>query len=202
MIKRKRVPALVAFPLALTVALGGCATGASDVENDEVSPAVAELSERLGETTVAISAWHDAEDLAELKQAAEQVRNLVTGEVGPYYGDADGDGTVSGAMTVGVLPGLEGEPGLASIIEGDCLEQDVLGGDWSDPAERWQILDDAIVAWAPTNNTFPSLPSHPQRTIGWATLALNEDDLETAREFASHAQLHINVTAAALQNCK
>ncbi|WP_396668357.1 hypothetical protein [Microbacterium sp. R86528] len=201
MIKRRHVPALVAIPLALTLALAGCATGSSDVDNVEGSPAVAELSERLGETTVAISAWQDAEDLAELKQAAEQVRNLVTGEAGPYYGDADGDDIVTGAATVGVLPGLEGEPGLASIIEGDCLEQDVLGGDWSAPAERWQILDDAIVAWAPTNNTFPSLPSHPQRTIGWATLALNEDDLETAREFASHAQLHINVSAAALQNC-
>ncbi|MEJ1155432.1 hypothetical protein [Microbacterium marmarense] len=202
MIKRRHVVALIAIPLALTLALAGCATGPSDVDNVEGSPAVAELSERLGETTVAISAWQDAEDLAELKQAAEQVRNLVAGEAGPYYGDADGDNTVSGAATVGVLPGLDGEPGLTSVVEGDCLERDVLGGDWSDPAARWQILDDAIAAWGPTNNTFPSLPSHPQRTIGWATLALSEDDLETAREFASHAQLHIDVSAAALQNCE
>ncbi|MGZ0710898.1 hypothetical protein ACWPKO_21485 (plasmid) [Coraliomargarita sp. W4R53] len=202
MIKRRHVPALIAIPLALTLALAGCATGSSDVDDVEASAATTELNERLGEVTVAISAWQDADDLTELKQAAEQVRNLVAGEAGPYYGDADGDDTVTGAVTIGVLPGLDGEPGLASVVEGDCLERDVLGGDWSDPAARWQILDDAIAAWALTNNTFPSLPSHPQRTIGWATLALNEDDLETAREFASHAQLHIDVSAAALQNCE
>lgn len=202
MITRRLSAGLIAVPLALTLALAGCAANSPVDASDEASPAVAELSERLGETTAAISDWQDADDLAELKQAAEQVRNLVTGEAGPYYGDADGDGTVDGAATMGVLPGLDGEPGLASVVEGDCLERDVLGGDWSDPAERWQILDDAIAAWAPTNNTFPSLPSHPQRTIGWATLALSEGDLETAREYASHAQLHIDVSAAALQNCE
>jgi hypothetical protein len=62
-------------------------------------------------------------------------------------------------------------------------------------------LADAIAAWSPASNTFPSLPSHPQRIVGWATLALGADDLPTALEVGGHARLHIDIASRAVTDC-
>jgi hypothetical protein len=74
----------------------------------------------------------------------------------------------------------------------------VLGGDWSDPEQRWATMSAAIDAWAPDNNTMPSLPSHPMRIVGWATLTLDTDELDLAHEYVSHAGLQVAVTEQAL----
>ncbi|MDQ3471274.1 MAG: hypothetical protein M3428_02660, partial [Pseudomonadota bacterium] len=142
-----------------------------------------------------------AENLAVARKSAEEARHLIVGPDGPFYGDADGDGVIAGTAAKGVLPGIAGEPGLASNSSSACVERDVLGGDWSDPAGRWAILSRAIAGWRPGNNTFPSLPSHPQRIVGWATLTLATDSLATAREFGGHAQIHADVSSRAVTAC-
>jgi hypothetical protein len=86
--------------------------------------------------------------------------------------------------------------------DGACVVRDILGGGWEQPARRWSILETAIEAWSPSRNTFPSLPSHPQRIIRWATLTLSSRQLATARGYDEHAQLHIDVSRAALVACK
>ncbi|MDP3208788.1 MAG: hypothetical protein Q8M65_06535 [Rhodoglobus sp.] len=179
----------------LLLVLTGC-TVASPAAVD-----ASELGARLEAIDSAIAQWRDATDLPSVWRAAEEVRNLVVGPDGPYYGDSDGDGTVGGANSEGVLPGLEGQPGLAQGTDSPCVESDVLGGSWADAAERWSILRTAIVEWAPSNNTFPSLPSHPQRIVGWATLALESDDLVAAVEYGGHANLHVDISMAALTEC-
>ncbi|MDQ3247526.1 MAG: hypothetical protein M3Q52_11705, partial [Pseudomonadota bacterium] len=93
-------------------------------------------------------------------------------------------------------------PGLASGSRSACVKRDVLGGDWSDPAARWAALARAIARWTPANNTFPRLPSHPQRIVGWATLALGADNLATARDYARHAQIHTDVSSRAVAGCR
>ncbi len=133
---------------------------------------------------------------------AEEARNLVVGEHGPYFGDGDGNGTVEGASERGLLPGLRGEPGIAVAADGACVIRDVLGGDWDDPAVRWAVLDTAINAWTQANNPFPSLHSHPQRIVGWATLTLATEQLAEATEFGGHAQLHVDVSRRAVADCR
>lgn len=160
-----------------------------------------QLTARLAAIEQAVQSWRSADTLAEAQRFAERARNLVVGPDGPYYGDADGDGTVEGASDEGLLPGLTGEPGIAQSASGTCIERDVLGGSWDDAAGRWATLDTAITAWAPNNNTFPALPSHPQRIVGWASLTLATDSLDTAREYAGHAQLHVDVSKAAVAGC-
>jgi len=78
---------------------------------------------------------------------------------------------------------------------------DVLGGSWADPSGRWQEVRTRVAAWSQTNNTFPALPSHPQRVVGWASLTLAAPTLELAREYAGHAQLHVRITREALNGC-
>lgn len=185
--------------------LAGCAVGATPAASD-VTPLgtagdAALLLVRLDALGEAVAGWRSAGDLASARRAAEEARNLVVGPAGPFYGDADGDGTVEGGTSVGLLPGLGGEAGLAAADLGDCVVRDVLGGDWSDAAERWAILERAIADWAPTNNTFPALPSHPQRIVGWATLTLQATDLASAAEYGGHAKLHLDVSRRALQTC-
>lgn len=162
-----------------------------------VGPGTADATARarLERLDAAVDAWARADDVAAAHAAAEAARNLVSGPDGPFYGDADGDGEIAGAVEVGLLPGLAGEPGLASA-DGDhpCVHEHVLGGSWDDPRTRWRTLQDAIAAWSPTHNPFPTLPSHPQRVIGWATLTLATDDLATAHGFAGHARLHVDVS--------
>jgi hypothetical protein len=182
---------------ALCVAvLSGCAA-----TTQPASEAAEPLHQRLSLIDAAVMGWAAADTLAEAQRFAEEARNLVVGPNGPYFGDADGDGTVNGDSDAGVLPGLEGEPGIAQSTGGDCALRDVLGGSWADPADRWEILDTAIAEWMPANNTFPTLPSHPQRVVGWATLTLTTDDLESAHEYAGHAALHVRVSQAAVNEC-
>jgi len=202
----EHAPRAVAMLAAVLVAaLAGCASGATPnatasmpMETGASDEALLERLDAIGE---AVAAWRSADDLATASRAAEGARNLVVGPAGPYYGDGDGDGTVEGASAVGLLPGLHGEVGLATTDHGACVVRDVLGGDWSDAAERWAILERAIDDWAPTNNTFPALPSHPQRLIGWATLTLAATDLASAREYGGHAQLHLDVSRRAIDAC-
>ena len=157
---------------------------------------------RLSAIDVAVKQWENAGTIAAAHRAAETARNLVVGPNGPYYGDGDKDGTIAGANTEGLLPGLAGQSGLASANPNACVERDVLGGSWADPARRWNTAKTAITDWSKTNNTFPSLPSHPQRIVGWSTLTLASDDLATAREYGGHARIHIDVASKAASNCK
>lgn len=185
----------VAIVPLVALLLAGCSTTAQSVAGSD------ELAARLQTIDAAITAWQAAPDLPTARRSAEEVRNLVVGADGPYYGDADGDGTIEGAVDVGVLPGLEGEPGLASGIDGRCVERDILGGSCDDAPARWATLDTAITSWSSADNTFPTLPSHPQRIVGWATLGLDTDDLAAALEYAGHAHLHVDVATAALNAC-
>lgn len=159
------------------------------------------LSTRLMAIADAVDRWRTATDLTTARRAAEEARNLIVGPKGPLYGDADRDGTVAGASEIGLLPGLAGEAGLATAAAGVCVERDVLGGSWADPADRWAKLDAAIAAWTRSNNTFPAFPSHPQRVIGWATLTLAAPDLATAQEYGGHASLHADISLRALTGC-
>ena len=171
----------------------------SDTTTVATDPA---LTERLDALDAAVGEWRDAATLPEAKAAAEAVRNLVVGPAGPWYGDADGDGTVAGASDVGLLPGLGGERGLAQAGPVNaCVEADVLGGPWDEPLERWDEAAAVYEAWSRTNNTMPTLPSHPQRVVGWAGLALGAESVDEAREYAGHAQLHVDVTRRAVEEC-
>jgi hypothetical protein len=187
--------------LAATLVVSACTPAATPPASANVPSPVAALLVRLDGIQAAIDQWRDAPDLAAARRAAEAARNLVVGPAGPFYGDADGDGTIGGSSEIGILPGLHGEAGLADPALGSCLSADVLGGDWTDAAARWATLQVAIDAWRPANNTFPDLPSHPQRLVGWATLTLATDSLETAHEFAGHAALHAQISRAAVLAC-
>ena len=164
------------------------------------SPAQA-ARERLNQIAVHVSAWRDAPNLAEAKRHAEAARNLVVGPAGPHYGDADRDGKVSGANAVGLLPGMRDSAALAIPSANVCIARDLLGGNWGNPARRWAILEAKIAAWRPDNNTFPTLPSHAQRIVGWATLTLRSFDVATARGYAAHAKLHVDVSRTAVNRC-
>jgi hypothetical protein len=160
------------------------------------------MIQRLDAIDAAVVSWRSATDLVEAHAAAEAARNLVVGPTGPGYGDADGDGSIGGGSIVGLLPGEGGEPGLATdVADSACVDADVLGGSWADAAGRWATLQTAIDAWSPSNNTFPTLPSHPQRIVGWATLALATDDLSTAHEYGGHAALHSDISRRAVTDC-
>ncbi|TFG68938.1 MAG: hypothetical protein E4H24_02245 [Thermomicrobiales bacterium] len=196
-----------AFAFLMIGCGSGQGTGAADPVATPLSSNSADqraLEHRLSEIDDAVSRWQAAVDLVAVGAAAEAARNLVVGPDGPGYGDADGDGTVTGANAVGLLPGLAGQHGPATEAAGAagaCVVRDVLGWSWGDPSARWAILADAIAAWSPASNTFPSLPSHPQRIVGWATLALGADDLPTALEFGGHARLHIDIASRAVTDC-
>lgn len=156
---------------------------------------------RLAAIDAAVTRWETARDLPAARRAAEEARNLVEGPNGPDYGDGDNDGKVAGANSIGLLPGKNGEEALAQASDGACVVRDVLGGSWAKPGERWAILKTAIVDWSKSNNTFPALPSHPQRIVGWASLTLNGADLATAREYGGHARMHIDVAKKAYADC-
>lgn len=160
------------------------------------------LSTRLAAVDHAVSRWARASTLSAAKDAAEGARNLIVGASGPSYGDANGDGRIAGAAHVGLLPGLNGEMGLAGSNDNACVIADVLGGSWRQPAKRWSQLESAIAGWRPARNTFPSLPSHPQRVVGWASLTLKADSLAEAHEYARHARLHVDISLRALTSCR
>ena len=140
----------------------------SDTKPAPSSVAQSALTDRVEAIQSAITAWKSAADLTSVQVDAETARNLVVGPAGPGYGDTNGDGTIQGASEIGLLPGLHGEPGLIQAVPVTrCVDHDVLGGNWSDPADRWAAALTAVRNWTPTNNTFPTLPSHPQRIYGW-----------------------------------
>jgi len=159
------------------------------------------LGSRLAALDVAVTRWQRAPDLRQAHKAAEEARNLIVGPAGPFYGDANRDGKVSGVVAFGMLPGLRGEASLARQTDGPCVVAHILGGSWRDPAGRWAILEQAISRWTPTRNTFPSLPSHIQRVVGWASLTLNSRSLANAREYAKHARLHVNIANQSANDC-
>jgi hypothetical protein len=202
-------PALASLMMAGLLA-GACAGNGAD-GGPSTSAAIADptvvrqgdaIVERLDTIDNVVADWRNATDLAAARAGAEATRNLVVGPAGPGYGDADGDGTISGASTIGLLPGLGGEPGLVSDgTATSCIEADVLGGSWADAATRWATLRAAIDGWSPSNNTFPSLPSHPQRIVGWATLTIATDELSGAIEYGGHAAIHSTITRAAVTDC-
>jgi len=161
----------------------------------------AAVQQRLDALQAAVDGWQRADDLASAKSAAETARNLITGPDVHGYGDLDGDGRTGGASLTGLLPGEQGQPGLVTSPAPVCVERDVLGGSWADPAARWEEVRTRIATWNPTDNTFPALPSHPQRVVGWASLTLAAPTLELAREYAGHAQLHVRVAREALNGC-
>jgi hypothetical protein len=180
--------------------LGACGTA---TDQTTTAPTATEVQSRLDAISGFVTTWQQAGDLASATTAAEAAANLVVGPNGPGYGDRNGDGEISGATDTGLLPGTDGTPrGLVLDAIGDaaCVHQDVLGGSWDDPEARWNELATAIGDWAPDNNTFPSLASHPMRLVGWATLTQTAT-LDKAHEYAGHAALHVSVAEQALAGC-
>lgn len=196
----RRPIATIALGAGLLLAACGSSDGSSDPDGSSEPAGSGALEERLDEIDGAVDDWRNADTLADAQRAAETAANLVVGPGGPDFGDRNGDGTVDGETTDGVLPGLDGTPeGLAlPVASNECVEADVLGGSWADPMQRWATMNTAIDEWTRTNNTMPSLPSHPMRVVGWATFTMGTDDLGEAREYAGHARLHVDISLAAL----
>lgn len=187
--------------LGCVLLLAGCGGGA-----DGDRGPVDRLEERLVVVAAHVEEWRTAGTLAEAQSAAEAAANHVVGPTGPGFGDRDGDGEIRGPSDAGVLPGSEGWP-LGFAVEAvrddapDCVARDVLGGPWEDAPGRWNELAVAIDTWTEDRNTFPSLPSHAQRVVGWATLALEADSLQDARDHAGHATLHAGIALKSVQDC-
>jgi len=189
---------VVAVALVATACAGTSTSTTVDVSGSDS----ALLRSRLDEIDTAVATWRAAASSTDALIAAEAAANLVVGPNGPGYGDRNGDGVVSGATNVGLLPGLDGTPtGLAAFPEAnDCIVKNVLGGSWDDPASRWQEMVVAIEDWRPDNNTMPTLASHPMRIVGWASFSLATGSRDKMQEYAGHAALHINISQRAL-NC-
>lgn len=195
---RRHVP-LVAAALLLTLA--ACTTSAAPTPEATPTPeptppstdATTTLRARLDLLDSRVSDWRQATTIEAAHVAAEAAANLVVGPNGPGYGDRDTNGTVEGVSEVGILPGL-----ATPLAANECIVADVLGGTWQDPAARWTTMLTAIDQWRPARNTMPTLPSHPMRVVGWATFTLASDSLQAAHEYAGHAQLHVNISRAAL----
>ena len=195
---------ILALAVVLPLALAACA---SPPGTDDPSTAEVAVVQRLDAIDAAVAEWRDAGTLPEAKAAAELALNLVVGPDNPLYGDGDGDGTVRGLrQELGLLPGLVWGGIAQDAADNPCVEADVLGGSWADPAARWDEAQAVYDAWTPERNTMPTLASHPQRVVGWATLTLALDDaapgaLETAHEYAGHAGLHVDVSREAVEGC-
>jgi hypothetical protein len=200
----RRCVALVLIPVTLVLTAcgqggGEAAPTPSPTANSTARAADAYLA-RIDQLQTAVAVWAKAESLDEAQRAAELAANLVVGPAGPGYGDRNGDSVIAEVSDAGLLPGLEGTPaGLALPLVGvGCIDRDVLGGDWTDPAAAWQAMATAIAAWSADNNTMPTLRSHPMRIVGWATLTLATESPGVAHEYAGHAQLHVDVARDAL----
>lgn len=165
-------------------------------------PGTRSLRSRLAALDRAVGRWQAASTLHAAHRSAEEARNLVVGASGPFYGDSNGDGRIAGTSAIGILPGLKGEAGLAGPDDNACVVADVLGGSWQQPAKRWSQLQSAISRWSASGNTFPSLPSHAQRVVGWASLTLKSDSLADAHGYAKHARLHVDISVRAANNCR
>lgn len=187
------------LPLMLVIAgsLAGCNP---DVSTTPVGPDTnSSFATRVEIIQSAVDRWRDAPDLDTARAAAEEAANLVVGPDGPDFGDRDGNGTVDGNADVGLLTGAtDATSGLATDLRGvGCVDRDVLGATADDVDAGWMAMLTAIANWTPSNNTMPSLASHPQRIVGWATFTQSASDLDLAVEYAGHAQLHVDVTRAA-----
>jgi len=193
--------ALVGLALATLVGCGGEKTDGSS--GDEHAP-TASVSRRIAldradAVQAATRRWADASTLTQAQAAAEDARNLITGPHAPGAWDANADGE-SVRVDAGLLPGEDGSEGLASSLATGCVERDVLGGSWADPEDRWEELTERIEQWRPDNNTFPALPSHAQRVVGWATLTLRADGLAQALKHSGHASGHAQIVREALRD--
>lgn len=189
---------LATVPLLFVASLAGC--GDDDAEESS-DVAAFSLEERLLRIEIPVTLWGRAEDLAETHAAAEAAANLVVGSEGAGYGDRDGDGVVEDEDVdeFGVLPGLDGTPpGLAELVDNDCVEADVLGGSWDDPAARWAELDAAVEAWSPENDTISALASHPMQIVAWATLAISTDAVDEAHDFGELAATNLETSLEAV----
>lgn len=188
--------------LAIAASCGGSPAGEADPATTTTAAAAdaAPFVERMGLIDEAVAAWRAAGSVEEAQGAAETAANLIVGPNGPGYGDRNADGIVGGESAAGVLPGTDGTPdGLAVPLVGNaCVERDVLGGSWDDPAARWSEMTTAIGAWRRDSNTMPTLASHPMRVVGWATFTLATDSLAEALEYGGHAELHVDVSLRAL----
>jgi len=191
---------LTGVAIGVAVLISGCTSSeGNSTQQDDVS---GDALTRVDALQSAVTQWQQSATIADAHAAAETALNLVVGPDGPRYGDLDGDSSTGGENTAGLLPGIGGELGLAQTEPvNDCVEADVLGGSWEDPAARWSAADDALAAWSATNNTMPTLASHPQRIYGWASLTLASNDLDEAHEYAGHAQIHVDVTVDAVEHC-
>jgi len=199
---RSRLSPFHTKPAAILVAILFLAACGSESSTDEDLQEQSEIAFREQITTIddAVTTWRNAESIEDAQAAAETAANLIVGPNGPDYGDRNGDGTIDGEYTVGVLSGLDGKPtGIAQKLEpNECIDNDVLGGSWSDPMAEWDKMIVAIDQWRPDNNTMPTLDSHPMRVVGWATFTLGTDSLDDAHEYGGHAKLHVDVTLDAL----
>ncbi len=185
--------------LAAALLLAGC--GSADDGAAPANGAVAAAETRVQEIQHALDSWRGADSAPVAHRAAETVSNLITGPGVDLYGDADGDGTVDGPVTQGLLPGRAGEASLGAPLSG-CAGPDLLGGSWADPTTRWRELTDRIATWTPQSNRFPQLPSHALRVVGWARLTLGSTSVTDAHEYAGHAQLHVDAVRTAIAACR
>lgn len=158
----------------------------------------APVLERVEQVQQQVDLWRDASTLDAAQAAAAQARLLITG---PDVAGLASPAGIRSDVDQGLLPDDDDGPGLASSVA-DCAGPDLLGGSWDDQAQRWKILRTAIDEWGPDNNTFPALPSHPQRVVGWATLTLGTTSLDQAHEYSGHAQLHVDAARDALADCR
>ncbi|MDA0350698.1 MAG: hypothetical protein O3A10_00630 [Chloroflexi bacterium] len=177
-------------PTATATATSAAAPAADDAASGDATTA---FRERMTAIEAAVATWRAAETIEDARAAAEAAANLVVGPAGPGYGDRDGNGAIEGASDIALLPVL-----AAPLDANPCIVADVLGGSWDDPEARWNAMLAAIEDWRPDHNTMPSLLSHPMRIVGWATFTLASDSIDEAHEYAGHAQLHVNVSLAAL----
>ncbi len=170
----------------------------SSTDAPPTRPDAAPVLERVEQVQQQVDLWRDASTLDGAQAAAAQARLLITG---PDVAGLASPAGIRADVDEGLLPDDSDGPGLASSVA-DCAGPDLLGGSWDDQAQRWTILRTAIDEWGPDNNTFPSLPSHPQRVVGWATLTLGTTSLDRAHEYSGHAQLHVDAARDALADCR
>lgn len=166
----------------------------------EIAEAIGVTDQRLDELQSQVNVWADGDDFATVRASSGRVLALVTGIGSPRVGGAGAGGTETGALSQGLLPGEDGTASIAEALE-NCAGPDLFGGSWENPAERWATFDEVFARWSPTDNTFPTLPSHAQRIVGWAMLAAESDDLDDALTYASHAQIHVDAVRDAVRVC-